>query len=60
MIPIQKSLINVNLMTDRELDWLDSYHDRVWNTVSPHLDVSSPEWLWLKRGCAKIDRKNSL
>jgi Xaa-Pro aminopeptidase len=55
MIPIQKSLIDINLMTDNELDWLDAYHAEVWEKVSPRL--TGAELQWLEMSCAKIDRK---
>lgn len=57
LIPIQKNLIDVSLMTEAELDWLDSYHARVWDQVSPRLEEDTPEYQWLKKSCEKIDRK---
>ena len=56
MIPIQKNLINVNLMTDAELDWLDAYHEEVYSKVSPLLEADSPALKWLQKSCEKIDR----
>ena len=56
MIPIQKNLIKLELMTDTELDWLDAYHEEVLTKVSPHLEVGSPAMKWLQRSCEKIDR----
>lgn len=57
LIPIQKNLIDISLMTEAELDWLDSYHAKVWEKVSPRLEEGTPEYLWLKESCEKIDRK---
>lgn len=57
LIPIQKNLINVNLMTEQELDWVDAYHEEVFAKVSPHLDSDSPAMKWLEKSCTKIDRK---
>mmetsp|Transcript_10864 Transcript_10864/g.16757 ORF Transcript_10864/g.16757 Transcript_10864/m.16757 type:complete len:746 (-) Transcript_10864:76-2313(-) len=56
MIPIQKSLIDVSLMTEAELDWLDEYHAIVFEKISPLLDAGSPAMEWLVKSCAKIDR----
>ena len=56
MIPIQKNLIDVSLMTKEELDWLDSYHEEVFAKVSPLLEKGSPALAWLTKSCAKIDR----
>ena len=57
MIPIQKNLIDVDLMTDAELDWLDTYHEEVLAKVGPLLEDGSPAMEWLEKSCAKIDRK---
>ncbi len=57
LIPIQKNLINVDLMTDDELDWLDTYHELVMEKVSPLLEKGSPAMAWLTKSCEKIDRK---
>jgi Xaa-Pro aminopeptidase len=56
MIPIQKNLIVVDLMTDEELDWLDDYHQEIWDKVSQLLEPGSPAMEWLEKSCAKIER----
>ena len=56
MIPIQKNLIDTKLMSDVELDWLDSYHDEVLEKVAPLLEEGSEAMAWLKKSCEKIDR----
>jgi Xaa-Pro aminopeptidase len=58
MIPIQKNLIDLSIMTTRELDWLDTYHQEVFDKVSPLLEPDSKALTWLKRSCEKIDRSN--
>jgi len=56
MIPIQKNLIKLDLMSSQELDWLDNYHHEVFEKVSPLLEEGSPAMNWLKKSCTKIDR----
>lgn len=56
MIPIQKNLIDVALMTDAELDWLDAYHEEVMSKVGPLLEADSLAMKWLQKSCEKIDR----
>ena len=56
MIPIQNNLIDTKLMTDAELDWLDSYHEEVLEKVAPLLEEGSEAMAWLKKSCEKIDR----
>ena len=59
MIPIQKSLIDVGIMTEAELDWLDAYHEEVLQKVGPLLEVGSPAMNWLVKSCEKIERKKN-
>lgn len=56
MIPIQKNLIDVSLMTAQELDWLDNYHREVQEKVAPLLEEDSPAMKWLVKSCAPIER----
>jgi Xaa-Pro aminopeptidase len=56
MIPIQKNLINLQLMSDEELDWLDDYHQTVLEKVGPLLEPNSAAMAWLRKSCEKIDR----
>ena len=59
MIPIQKNLINLDIMTDDELDWLDTYHAEVFEKVSPLMEEGSAGLAWLTKACEKIRRKDS-
>lgn len=59
MIPIQKNLIVTSLMSEKDLDWLDAYHEEVFAKVSPLLDEGSPAMKWLEKSCEKINRTSS-
>ncbi|PTO83562.1 aminopeptidase P family protein [Vibrio splendidus] len=43
--PIDKRNINVDLLTQPELAWLNDYHQKVWNDVSPLVEGDTLEWL---------------
>ncbi|MEO9496128.1 MAG: aminopeptidase P family protein [Vibrio splendidus] len=43
--PIDKRNINVDLLTRPELAWLNDYHQKVWNDVSPLVEGDILEWL---------------
>ncbi|CDT71407.1 putative Xaa-Pro aminopeptidase [Vibrio coralliirubri] len=43
--PIDKRNINVDLLTRPELTWLNDYHQKVWNDVSPLVEGDTLEWL---------------
>lgn len=42
--PIQKKMIDVNLLTEREKSWLDNYHKDVWDRISPRVEGDTLEW----------------
>ncbi|AEE74224.1 Metallopeptidase M24 family protein [Arabidopsis thaliana] len=45
--PIQTKMVDVSLLSDTEVDWLNSYHAEVWEKVSPLLEGSTTQqWLW--------------
>ena len=52
LFPIDKNLIAYNLLTKREVDWLNNYHSTVYKNVSPFLNKK--EKAWMKEKCAKI------
>ncbi len=45
LCPIDKKLIDVNLLTKEELNYLNDYHKQVFNTLSPFLKGEELEWL---------------
>ena len=53
LCPIDKSPILTDLLAPEELNWLNAYHQRVFDTLSPHL--SADENSWLRTACAPIE-----
>ena len=46
LIPIQKKLIDWNLMAPKDIAWLNEYHAQVWERVSPRVeDEETKAWL---------------
>ncbi|MFG0605800.1 aminopeptidase P family protein [Vibrio mimicus] len=44
--PIDKRAIDVNLLTKPELNWLNQYHQKVWDEVSPLItNEATRQWL---------------
>lgn len=43
--PIDLDGINSGLMTQREKDFLNSYHKKVYDTVNPYLTAEESDWL---------------
>jgi Xaa-Pro aminopeptidase len=45
LAPIDRRLIDLNMISQRELAWLNDYHARVRREVRPHLDEATKVWL---------------
>ncbi|CAM9439846.1 unnamed protein product, partial [Hapterophycus canaliculatus] len=55
-IPIQKKLLDLTLLSPKELDWLDRYHEMVWAKL--HTLVTDEEALvWLKEATSPVARQ---
>lgn len=54
LVPIQKKLIRAGLLNDEEKKWLDEYHARVWEKISPLLEEGGLGYEWLKRETSPI------
>ena len=52
LCPIDKVPILVDMLLPEEIDWLNDYHQRVFDALSPHL--SDNEKAWLRNACAPI------
>ena len=54
LCPIDKAPILIEMMTQEEIQWLNDYHQRVFDTLSPHL--SDDEAAWLRTACAPLNQ----
>ena len=54
VVPIDTSCLDMNLLNDEHIDWINSYHAHVLATVAPHVSERAQEWL--KKVCMPIDR----
>jgi Xaa-Pro aminopeptidase len=52
LCPIDKAPILIDMLLPEEIDWLNDYHQRVFDALSPHL--SDNEIVWLREACAPI------
>ena len=50
--PIDRSLVDLALMTSQEIDWLNAYHARVLEVIGPQLDGEAKAWL--EASCAPL------
>jgi Xaa-Pro aminopeptidase len=53
LAPIDRRLIDVNMLSPTELKWLNDYHERVNRAVRPHLDDNATK-LWLDDATAAM------
>ena len=54
LVPIDKKLINVELLNKQELAWINSYHKKVFETINPLLSDAN-EQKWLKNACSTLE-----
>ena len=45
LCPIDTSPIDVAMLTNDEIRWLNDYHEHVYSILSPHLDEGEKQWL---------------
>ncbi|KAJ3322812.1 hypothetical protein HDV06_002673 [Boothiomyces sp. JEL0866] len=49
VVPIQTKLVNKALLTPDEIQWLNNYHKKCFELVSPLLAKDEPGYKWLER-----------
>ena len=54
LCPIDKAPIDLDMLADEELDYLNDYHAAVFKSLSPYLDDEMTEWL--ANACAPLTR----
>ncbi|MEL7216463.1 MAG: aminopeptidase P family protein [Pseudomonadota bacterium] len=52
LAPIDRRLVVTSLLTNEERDWLNAYHARVLDTLTPHLERAPLDWL--KAACQPL------
>ena len=52
LCPIDKAPILIDMLLPEEIDWLNDYHQRVFDSLSPYL--SDDETDWLREACAAL------
>ncbi|MEL6654913.1 MAG: aminopeptidase P family protein [Bacteroidota bacterium] len=54
LFPIDQSLMDTSLLTSTEIAWLNTYHQKVWDELSPLLEQEA-ERKWLQDRCKAIN-----
>ncbi len=54
LAPFDKNLILPAMLSDEEIKWVNDYHARVYDNLSPLLD--DDHQAWLKAACSKINQ----
>lgn len=44
-VPIQINLVDLALLSQEEIEWVNNYHQEVWEKVSPLVEGNALEWL---------------
>lgn len=54
VVPIDTRCLDLSLLEDRHIQWINDYHKHVYETVAPH--VSPRAKAWLENACKAISR----
>jgi Xaa-Pro aminopeptidase len=57
LCPIDKGPIVSEMLLPEEVEWLNAYHQRVFDTLAPHLDAA--EAAWLQEACSAVSGRAS-
>ena len=49
VVPIQTKLVDVSIMSDDEIKWLNDYNERCLKVVGPLMDQNESAFKWLQR-----------
>ncbi|MBI5917659.1 MAG: M24 family metallopeptidase C-terminal domain-containing protein, partial [Bacteroidetes bacterium] len=52
LFPIDFSLVEKSLLSHKEIEWLNAYHEVVFDKISPHLNTEEKNWL--KQKCGRL------
>lgn len=55
-IPIQTEMLNLDALSDAELNWLNDYHSAVFTSLRPLLGANDQTAFWLEAACRKLAR----
>lgn len=57
LVPIQTKMINPDLLTQQDEEWMDNYHKQVLEAVSPRLQDKPEVLAWLQRNTAPLKQQ---
>ncbi|MEO9968522.1 MAG: aminopeptidase P family protein [Hyphomonadaceae bacterium] len=52
--PLARTLIDISLLSDTELSWVNNYHATVLEKLTPHLNNEPDVLTWLGEACAPV------
>ena len=47
VVPFDRRLMDLSLLTEKEIEWVNVYHERVRETISPLVNSATYSWLQL-------------
>jgi Xaa-Pro aminopeptidase len=47
MFPYEENLIDKGMLNTKQKNWINNYHNNVYDNVSPH--ISNEERVWLRK-----------
>jgi len=56
LAPIDLSQVELHLLSEKEIQWLDAYHQQVRETLSPHVNSDALPWLVAATAPVRVQR----
>ena len=54
MVPIQKKLMVTEMLSIEELEWIDTYHAKVWEAIGSRVPEGSTTKDWLREATSPL------
>ena len=54
LVPMQTKMLDLSIMTQAEIAWVNAYNSECFAKVSPFLKANTPGFAWLKRQAESV------
>ena len=48
LFPFDRNLFETEIMTETEIEWINTYHAKVYDTLAPYLNDAQKAWMRAK------------
>ncbi|KAK3097125.1 hypothetical protein FSP39_006609 [Pinctada imbricata] len=59
LVPYEPNLINYDILSDRQINWINDYHKKTLDRIGPLVKNDATAYSWLVKRCAMINRSGT-